>query len=223
MILYATPTLILCFVAWLFLTAASKKAQSDLLKDESSAWLINSLITAMIELGLIIVFFLQSTSIGWLAHYIDQILVIVMCLLFIGDRLKLITASLAELVMCAAGKDHVQPLKETFDVHKTSLEIHFVIQDIIAAKVGRKTFVILFIRPSVSHIELDNYCQFTDCATQIAAQVYSQISTFTALSKNRNKIKPWSKKQRHVYCVRCESFLATDADVLLMPGAIHVK
>lgn len=179
MIVYASPALILCLSAWISLATASKRAKSDLLRAESSAWMINTLITAMIELALIVVLLLRDTPAGWIARYIDQILVIILCVLSIGDPIKLIFGSLAELMMCAAGKDHMQPMKQALTEAATELEGHsFKVTDLFVAKIGRKSFVRLLIKPIQTHTSLEEYCQFVRKASDLAVQVYQNVELY---------------------------------------------
>ena len=66
------------------------KTDSEILAAETQAWLINAVISGGIGIAFGVVMLIQGTSWGWIDRYVDQVLVIVLSILFIKDSLTFI-------------------------------------------------------------------------------------------------------------------------------------
>jgi predicted Co/Zn/Cd cation transporter (cation efflux family) len=109
MVLYVAVAVIGCLVLYGVTRRSSRKTDSEILEAETEAWLINSVVTGAIGVAFVMTMLIQGTSIGWIARYVDQILVILMSILFIRDPVALMRRGLRELLLAAPQKEFSEP------------------------------------------------------------------------------------------------------------------
>jgi len=153
--LYVSLAVIGCFAVYGVLRKSLKRADSDLLRAEAKAWLLNGAVTGAIGIAFVVVLFLQDTAWGWTTRYADQVLVIGMSLLFIKEPLILMRNGLKELLLAAPQEtfsqpfiDRILPLKEELGARHLSLEI---------LKTGRRMWVTVFMDPAGDTLQVDAF------------------------------------------------------------------
>ncbi len=182
MLSYSIPALFINILTLLACYFTYKKANTELLFAEFSAWKLNTLITGVIAVSLVIVFFLKDTSLGWIDRYIDQILVIVLCILTIMDPIYLITNSFKELMLRSVNNEsteHINSLiKQQFESDSFNLE------DIYVLKLGRAMWITIDLSILDKNLSLEKYINFQNDIKEMFTQKYSNTEvTFNFISK----------------------------------------
>ena len=164
-----------CLMLYVTSRKAFKKTGSEILETETSAWLINAVISSCIGVALVITMLLRGTALGWIDRYIDQILVIFMSLIFIRDPLVFMKNGLKELLLAAPQREYttlfensILPLKEQLGVRKISLEI---------IKTGRRMWVTVWFTPEKNTITMDEIKNIKETICKTAKAVYENIQT----------------------------------------------
>lgn len=175
MALYVVVAVIGCLVLYAISRAGFKKTGSELLQAENRAWLINAVASGAIGVALGITMLLKGTSLGWIARYVDQILVIALSLAFIKDPLVFMKNGLRELVLAAPQRefalpyeDRIIPLMEQVGARKLSLEV---------MKTGRRMWVTVRFTPDKDTIHLHEFAQVQKKFNKIAKEVYENTDT----------------------------------------------
>jgi predicted Co/Zn/Cd cation transporter (cation efflux family) len=169
MTLYVALAVIGCLVLYVVTRKNSLKTGSELLKAEAQAWFINGIVTGAIGIAFVVTMVIQSTSIGWIDRYVDQVLVILMTIVFIKDPLTLMRSGLRELLLAAPQEafskpfvEKIMPLKEQLGARQLSLEI---------LKTGRRMWVTVFIDPVKDTLHVDEFMTFKTKLQDISREV----------------------------------------------------
>jgi predicted Co/Zn/Cd cation transporter (cation efflux family) len=169
MTLYVALAVIGCLVLYVVTRKNSLKTGSELLKAEAQAWFINGIVTGAIGIAFVVTMVIQSTSIGWIDRYVDQVLVILMTVLFIKDPLTLMRSGLRELLLAAPQEsfskpfvEKIMPLKEQLGARQLSLEI---------LKTGRRMWVTVFMDPVKDTLHVDEFMAFKSKLQYISREV----------------------------------------------------
>ncbi|MCG9789109.1 Zinc transporter ZitB [Vibrio mediterranei] len=160
MAIYVFPAVALCAFLYWICHLGHKQSNSDILKAEKNAWFINGIISGAIGVALILVMLIQGTSFGWVARYIDQILVVLFSLAFISDPIKLIKNGMRELTLAMPPIEHTKPIYRGLKGLAQEYEIEIV--DIFIAKLGRKTWVSVYVDPKRESMTFKSYERFVD-------------------------------------------------------------
>lgn len=170
MTIYVVFAVLGCLILYAMTRRSSKKVGSDILHAETQAWLINAVISGAIGVAFVVVMLIQGTSLGWIARYVDQILVIVFSLLFLKDPLVLIKSGLQEMLLAAPQAEYVKPfqekllpLKETLDLKSLEIEV---------LKTGRKMWVTLFADPKADTIDVNQLMKEKAELSRMLKEVY---------------------------------------------------
>ncbi len=140
------------------------------------------MISGSIGLALGIVILIQDSSFGWIARYIDQILVIVFCLAFLKDPYLLVKNGFRELLLSAPDDSIKAPLKKQL----SSLEEHkyFTITDITLIKTGRRVWVSYTIVNKNDDISLQEFFDYREVLNNCAYQCYNNCHSEVVLEQN---------------------------------------
>jgi len=174
MLIYAVPALIVNVTTLLFCYVSYKKEQSGLLKVEVTAWTINAFITSVIVISLFVVYFLQNTKLNFLNRYIDQILVMVLCVITIGDPIMLIRNAFKELMLRSADSKYIKPFLDALENKKIEEEGNFNFVYTSVLKIGRASIISIYLKPKTDTITLKEYTDFQKSITTIAKSVYKK-------------------------------------------------
>ena len=124
---------------------------------------------------------LQQTALGWIAKYVDQILVIIFSIVFFKDPIILMKNGLKELLLAAPQReyaapfeDKILPLKDELGAKKLSLEI---------LKTGRRMWVTVKIDPKEATIDVDEFMKVRQRLKEIAQKVYENTDTEVILER----------------------------------------
>lgn len=142
MLVYGIPALLINVCTLGICYKAYQKSKTGLIKAEYQSWLINTLITSAIVFSLGIVFFLQDTIFGWIARYIDQILVVILCIITIMDPINLIKGSFKELMLQSINEDYRNKFKSLIEqaCYQSEQEL-WKLDEFYVLKIGRSYFV----------------------------------------------------------------------------------
>ena len=181
MIVYIAIAVISCFIMYFLSRRSFKRAGTDILDAETQSWLINAVVSGAIGLAFIMVILIQGTSLGWIARYVDQILVIVFSLLFLKDPLLLIKSGLKELLLAAPQQEYSRPfevklipMKEQLDLKSLKLEV---------LKTGRRIWVTIFVDPEKDTINVNEFMKVKKHLTKLAREVYEDSQTEVILER----------------------------------------
>lgn len=125
--------------------------------------------------------FIQNTSMGWIARYVDQVLVILMTILFIKEPLILMRGGLRELLLASPQKEFskpfvkkIMPLKEQLGARHLSLEI---------LKTGRRMWVTVFMDPVKDTLHVDEFMALKTKLQDISREVNPNTQTELILER----------------------------------------
>jgi predicted Co/Zn/Cd cation transporter (cation efflux family) len=181
MTLYVALAVIGCVVLYGVTRKSSQKTGSELLQAEAKAWFINGVVTGAIGVAFVITMLLQGTSIGWIDRYVDQVLVILMTILFIKDPLILMRGGLKELLLAAPQEEFskpfvkkIMPLKEELGARHLSLEI---------LKTGRRMWVTVFMDPIKATLHMNEFMAMKAKLQDISREVNPNTQTELILER----------------------------------------
>jgi predicted Co/Zn/Cd cation transporter (cation efflux family) len=182
MALYVFPAVAICLFLYWVCHVGYKQSNSDMLKAEKNAWFINGVISGAIGVALLLVLLLQGTAVGFLDRYIDQILVVLFSLAFIGDPIKLIKNGMRELTLAMPPIEHTKPFFRGLRGLAQEYEIEIV--DIFIAKLGRKTWVSVYVDPKRETMTFKSYERFVDDLRQKLDKPYTVTDVDVILKRS---------------------------------------
>jgi len=170
-----------CFGLYGVTRKSYKETGSDLLQAEAKAWLLNGAVTGAIGIAFVIVMLIQGTALGWIDRYVDQVLVILMSIMFIKDPLALMRNGLKELLLAAPQEtfsqpfiDRILPLKEELGARNLSFEI---------LKTGRRVWVTIFYDPLEDTLRVDAFMALKIRIQAIAREIHPNSQTEVILER----------------------------------------
>ena len=181
MIVYVAIAIVTCLIMYLLLRRSFKKAGTDILDAETQSWLINFVVTGAIGIAFVVVMLIQGTSFGWIARYVDQILVIAFSLIFLKDPILLIKSGLKELLLAAPQEEYTRPfelkllpMKEQLDLKSLKLEV---------LKTGRRIWVTIFVDPEKDTLNVDEFMKAKKDLARLVREVYEDSQTEVILER----------------------------------------
>lgn len=181
--LYVGLAVIGCFGLYGVLRKSLQKADSDLLRAEAKAWLLNGAVTGAIGLAFVVVIFIQDTALGWVARYVDQVLVIGMSLLFIKEPLVLMRSGLKELLLAAPQEAFSKPFIERILPLKTQLGARNLSFEIL--KTGRRMWVTIFMDPVEDTLQVESFMDTKRHLQAIAREIHPNAQTELILERSK--------------------------------------
>ena len=178
MSLYVALAVLGCVVLYAISRSGYKKTGSEILQAETRAWLVNAVISGSIGVALGITVLLQGTSLGWIDRYVDQILVILMSLVFIKDPLVFMKNGLKELLLAAPQTEFAEPFNQKILPLKDQLGAKDLKLEIL--KTGRRIWVNVFFTPEEETIKMSEFAAVKEKLSETAKEVYenTQIEVF---------------------------------------------
>jgi cation diffusion facilitator family transporter len=181
MTVYVVLAVLGCLVLYILARRGFKKTGSEILEAEKQSWFINMVVSAAIGVAFGVTMLLQQTSLGWIAKYVDQILVIIFSIVFFKDPIILMKNGLKELLLAAPQREYaapfenkILPLKDELGAKKLSLEI---------LKTGRRMWVTVKIDPKEKTINVDEFMKVRQRLKEIAQKVYENTDTEVILAR----------------------------------------
>lgn len=134
-LIYALISTIGCTSIYLYMKKKSKTLSSELIKIESTQWLMDSVLSAGVLVGFIIAAILSNTNIGFINNYIDPLMVLISSAVFLRIPIKTFINSFKE-ILCIKADDKINE-----DIHILVKEIeeeyHFQESITRVSKIGR--------------------------------------------------------------------------------------
>lgn len=133
---YALISSIGCSFIYFYVRKTSKKLNSEIVKAESSQWLMDTILSVGVLIGFFISIILNNTGFAALSKYVDPGMVIIASLIFLKVPVASLIESFRQLVCVKADEDINE---EIFSLVK-EIEEEYDLEDSIArvAKVGRE-------------------------------------------------------------------------------------
>lgn len=177
-LVYAVTMVVTCFVlaAWHHRNWKKSGKQSELLKTESRAAIVDGILSGGAGGGLLAAGFLKGTTLGFIVPVADAVVVIFMCAFIIKQPISMLVDSLGEVAGKAADQATVEKVQKGVQNHL--LDKPFTLLEAVVTKLGRAHFVVSYIRPEramngedvdILWLELDEQLQL------ILKQVKSEI------------------------------------------------
>jgi cation diffusion facilitator family transporter len=184
MTVYVVLAVLGCLILYFVAKRGFKKTGSEILEAEKTAWLINMVVSAAIGVAFGVTMLLQQTSLGWIARYVDQILVIIFSIVFFKDPIILMKKGLRELLLAAPQRefatpfeDEILPLKDELGAENLDLEI---------LKTGRRMWVTVRIDPKEKTINVDEFMKMREKLKKLAQKIYENTDTEVILQRAYN-------------------------------------
>jgi cation diffusion facilitator family transporter len=181
MTVYVVLAVLGCLVLYILARRGFKKTGSEILEAEKQSWFINMVVSAAIGVAFGVTMLLQQTSLGWIAKYVDQILVIIFSIVFFKDPIILMKNGLKELLLAAPQReyaapfeDKILPLKDELGAKKLSIEI---------IKTGRRIWLTVKVDPKEKTINVDEFVKVREKISAIAQKVYENTQTEVILER----------------------------------------
>lgn len=136
-LVYAVGTTIISVSTWWWLR--SQAADSDLLLAETAAWRIGALRGVGMAIGFAVLVVLDDSRWSEASPYVDPVMVLIVCIAFVGTPLRMIRSTGVELLEGAPSSDLVERVGATVDAVATEYEIEH--PDVRVTKLGSKLYV----------------------------------------------------------------------------------
>jgi len=180
--IYVALAVLGCLALYLISRKGFKQTASEILQAETRAWLVNAVISGAIGVAFGITMLLKGTSLGWIDRYIDQILVIILSLLFIKDPIVLMKSGMKELLLASPLEHYVKPFEERLLPLKDQLHARAMALEVI--KTGRRLWLTVRLDPRDDEIKVDDFMQVKEKLSQLARDVYENTQTEVLLERN---------------------------------------
>jgi len=182
--IYVILAVLGCVILYLISKKGFKQTGSEILLAEAKAWLVNAVISGAIGVAFGITMLLEGTPLGFIDRYIDQILVIVLSLIFIKDPLVLMKNGIKELLLAAPRDSLLKPFQEKLLPFKDQIHARDMAIELI--KTGRRLWLTVRLDPLDDQISVDNFMQIKTKISQAAREVYANTETELILERNSN-------------------------------------
>jgi predicted Co/Zn/Cd cation transporter (cation efflux family) len=182
MVVYVVFAVLGCFIVYGIARRGYKKTESEILQAETQAWLINAVVSGAIGAAFAAAMLLQKTSYGWIARYVDQILVIVFSILFIKDPIILVKNGLQELLLAAPQREYATPYEEKLlPFVENELSVKNLALEIM--KTGRRMWVTVRIDPHDGTVRMEDLIKLRKDMQDLAKEVYPNTDTELVLGR----------------------------------------
>lgn len=133
---YALISSIGCTVVYLYMRKTSKNLNSDIVKVESSQWLMDSILSVGVLVGFIVSILLKFIGLGNLSNYVDPGMVILCATVFLKMPISAISEAFKEITNSKADDEISCDIDELIK----EIQEEYKLEDYIArvAKVGRE-------------------------------------------------------------------------------------
>lgn len=140
-IAYAVITLAACVGMAIFGWRANRSLQSDFVALDVKAWLMSGGITAALLIAFLIGFAVEGTQYGWIAPYIDPVVLALICLVIIPLPVGTVRRALADILLIAPPdlQSHVDGVAA-----ETVKRLGFLSYRAYVARVGRSREIELY-------------------------------------------------------------------------------
>ncbi len=181
MTVYVGPAVLGCALLTFITRRGFQRTGSEILHAESEAWLINAVVSAAVGAAFIGAILAEGTRFAWTARYVDQVLVILCSLIFIRDPVILFRAGFRELMLTAPDRDYVSPIRAA--VLPFVEEHNVLLRELDVMKMGRKTWVTLFVDTPEDQISIDALMQFKESAKRVVREIHENASVEVILDR----------------------------------------
>ena len=175
MLIYGIPALVINIVTCLICYYAYKKHKTGLLEIEYRAWVINSLITSIVVVSIVVVIFLEGTPFEILKKYIDQILIIILSIFTISMPINLIKSSFKELMLRQSSDYNKKPFDEFLKSENASDDNDFLAEHLSTFKIGRMRLITIGIKPKNDTMNMKNYKKLKNKIQDKAEEIYINV------------------------------------------------
>jgi cation diffusion facilitator family transporter len=127
------------FATWLWIRARAIANNSDVLTAESTAWRIGALRGIGMIVGFTLMAVLTGTSLDGTVPYIDPIMVLITCAVFIAAPIRMVRVTIIELLEGAPSQEIQQPVLDA--VHDVRALFDLDAPTVLMSKVGPKLYV----------------------------------------------------------------------------------
>lgn len=136
-IVYSVLTTAGSVATWLWLR--SKARTSDVLGSESTAWKIGALRGAGMIVGFTLLAMIVGSSLDWAAPYVDPVMVLVTCAVFIPAPIGMVRVTIIELLEGAPSAEVQAPVLAAIDEVRARFDL--AEPGVLMSKVGPKLYV----------------------------------------------------------------------------------
>ncbi|HYN32116.1 MAG TPA: cation transporter [Ilumatobacteraceae bacterium] len=136
-IVYSVLTTAGSLVTWLWLR--SKASTSDVLGSESTAWKIGALRGAGMIAGFTLLAVIANSSLDWAGPYIDPVMVLITCAVFIPAPIGMVRVTIVELLEGAPSAEIQAPVRAAIDEVRARFDL--AEPTVLMSKVGPKLYV----------------------------------------------------------------------------------
>jgi len=180
--IYVALAVLGCVVLYLICRRGYKQTGSEILQAETQAWLVNAVISGAIGVAFGITMLLKGTPLGFIDRYIDQILVIVLSIIFFKDPLVLMKSGIKELLLAAPQDSYIKPFQEKLLPLKDQLHARAMAVEII--KTGRRLWLTVRLDPRGDEIKIKDFMEVKAKISSAACEVYGNTQTEVILERN---------------------------------------
>ncbi|HYN33354.1 MAG TPA: cation transporter [Ilumatobacteraceae bacterium] len=138
-IVYSVLATVGSFVTWLWLRARAVANNSDVLTAESTAWRIGALRGLGMIAGFTLMAVISGTSLDGAVPYIDPIMVLITCAVFIPAPIRMVRVTIIELLEGAPSREIQQPVLDA--VADVQARFGLDAPTVLMSKVGPKLYV----------------------------------------------------------------------------------
>jgi len=181
MTIYVALAMTGCLILYGISKSSLKKSGSEILEAETSAWLVNAVVTGAIGIAFGVTLLIQQTAFGWIARYVDQILVIFLSILFVKEPLLFMKNGLSELLLAAPQVAFTKPYEEKLLSMKDELGARNMALEIM--KTGQRMWVTVKFDPEDDAIQMNELMRLKEKLSAAAKEVYENTWTEVLLER----------------------------------------
>lgn len=102
---YSIISVVGCSFIYLYMRKKGKKLNSEILKAESTQWLMDTLLSVGVLVGFLVSLAIKNTSLSYLTIYIDPMMVIITSLIFLKVPITALIKSFKEIILVKANDE----------------------------------------------------------------------------------------------------------------------
>lgn len=114
-VIFGAVNVVGCLGVWCYLRWSSARNGSGLVQAEQSQWLMDSALSAAVMIGFAVAWLLERSQWSELSVYADPAMMLVISVYFITVPVKMILASVRELLLAAPREDAMEDIHETLE------------------------------------------------------------------------------------------------------------
>lgn len=174
-IVYTIPSLGAAILGYGYSSYTLKHSPSMTLEADVNEWRSDVLISLVTLVVVLFAYFLKNTPLSWTARYADPAVVIVLCLMLIGDPIKLLSDSFKHLMLQSVEPEFSRPFRKSLSAFVQQKAPQFELGFVDVVSIGRMVWVMVEIIPRDEKLPLETYINLESSIEAIAKNHFPHV------------------------------------------------